>query len=120
VPMCTARHMGIDLSNQKSGQPSATDLVFHFSRLFNETPRLRTNEQNQNVLTAEEIRVPACSDASEVCRVVAVTAESNVANVDTRKSCSSSRFNSCFAMRCPVLDNQLCVQDGTSTAYHIC
>lgn len=65
-------------------------------RLFSAAPMLRAKEQSQNVLIIEKSSVG--SNPTEVCNVVAVTAEKNVAIVDILSTPSAQRFCSyCMA-----------------------
>jgi hypothetical protein len=83
--MCTTM---IDaLASESHPITTTPHYVARLSKLLSAAPILRTSEQNQNVLTTERIGVIG-GGPRELCRVVAVTAEKNVAIVDILRTLS--------------------------------
>ena len=71
------------------------------NKLLSAAPILKTREQNQKVLTIERIDV-GCSLLRDICSIVAVTAEKNVATVEILKILLELRFCSCCIAGIPV------------------
>jgi hypothetical protein len=82
--MCTTRINA--LASESHPVTTTPHYVARLSKLLSAAPILRTSEQNQNVLTIERIGV--IGGPREPCRVVAVTAEKNVAIVDILRTLS--------------------------------